>query len=91
MGNRAYIDNCIMEAPSGKFDPMSACIAKLRATDTLKQVAAAGVQFRGASGISGESGERATQDMIDSAVQSIWGGTSEIMRDVIGRSLASAL
>ncbi|MEP4199235.1 MAG: acyl-CoA dehydrogenase family protein [Aliishimia sp.] len=89
--NRAFIDNCIVEASAGKFDPKLACIAKLRATDTLKQIAAAGVQFRGASGISGASGARATQDMIDSAVQSIWGGTSEIMRDVIGRSLASAL
>ncbi|QBF29678.1 acyl-CoA dehydrogenase family protein [Thalassococcus sp. S3] len=89
--NRAFIDNCIKVAEAGRPDPKGACIAKLRATDCLRQIAALGVQYRGAAGISGESGSRATQDMVDSAVQSVWGGTSEIMRDVIGRGLASVL
>lgn len=89
--NRAFIDQCIVAANAGHPDPKSACMAKLRATETLHQIASLGVQFRGAAGISGNSGQRATQDMIDSAVQSVWGGTSEIMRDVIGRGLASVL
>ncbi|MEP3300163.1 MAG: acyl-CoA dehydrogenase family protein [Paracoccaceae bacterium] len=89
--NRAFIDQCIVAANAGHPDPKSACMAKLRATDTLRQIAALGVQFRGAAGVSGDSGKQATQDMIDSAVQSVWGGTSEIMLDVIGRGLASVL
>ncbi|MBT9386249.1 acyl-CoA dehydrogenase family protein [Pseudooceanicola sp. CBS1P-1] len=89
--NRAYLDGCIRAADAGRPDPKAACVAKLRTTNTLRQAAALGVQFRGAAGISGASGQRATQDMLDSAVQSIWGGTSEVMRDVIGRSLGSVL
>ncbi|PRY76676.1 acyl-CoA dehydrogenase [Yoonia maritima] len=89
--NRAFIDQCIVAANAGHPDPKSACMAKLRATETLRQIAALGVQFRGAAGISGDSGQQAMQDMSDSAVQSVWGGTSEIMLDVIGRGLASVL
>ena len=89
--NRAFVDHCLIAAQGGRSDPKAACIAKLRVTDTLRQIAAFGVQFRGAAGISGATGARASQDMLDSAVQSVWGGTSEIMRDVIGQGLASVL
>ena len=89
--NRALIDKCIMNVENGQIDPKSSCIAKLRTTETLKEIAALGVQFRGARGISGASGQQATQDLIDSSVQSIWGGTSEVMRDVIGSSLVNCL
>ena len=75
----------------GRFDPKQACIAKLRTTATLKKLAALGVQLRGAGGISGETGARASQDLLDASVQSIWGGTSEILLDLIGRSMASGL
>ncbi|MFY1713976.1 acyl-CoA dehydrogenase family protein [Tritonibacter mobilis] len=89
--NRSFIDQCIPLVQEGRFDPKQACIAKLRTTATLKKLAALGVQLRGAGGISGESGARASQDLLDASVQSIWGGTSEILLDLIGRSMASGL
>ncbi len=89
--NRAYLDACIVGACNGKSDPRKACIAKLRTTETLRKIAALGVQFRGAAGISGASGAQAMQDLLDACVQSVWGGASEVLRDVIGRSLTSGL
>lgn len=89
--NQAYIDACIIEQSRNCLDPRAASLAKLRATETLKSVAALSVQLHGAQGISGISGERCTQDLLDSAVQSIWGGASEVLRDVIGRSLVNSL
>lgn len=89
--NRAFVDRCIIGVDNGRLDPKSACIAKLQTTETLKQVAALGIQFRGAGGVSGESGKYAAQDLVDSALQSVWGGTSEILRDMVGRGLASCL
>jgi len=89
--NRSFVDHCIPQVRDGRFDPKQACIAKLRTTATLKALATLGVQLRGAGGISGASGERASQDLLDASVQSIWGGTSEILQDLIGRSMASGL
>jgi len=89
--NQAFIDVCILEQVRGRHDPRSASLAKLRATETLKSVALLAVQFRGAQGISGISGERAAQDVVDSCVQSIWGGASEVLRDAIGRSLINSI
>jgi acyl-CoA dehydrogenase len=89
--NQTFIDACIVEQTRGRHDPRSASLAKLRSTETLKSVALLAVQFRGAQGISGASGERAAQDLVDSCVQSIWGGASEVLRDAIGRSLVNSI
>ncbi|WP_112804072.1 acyl-CoA dehydrogenase family protein [Rhizobium sp. SYY.PMSO] len=89
--NQAFIDTCIVEQMQGRHDPRSSSIAKLRASEVLKSIALLAIQFRGAQGISGETGERATQDMIDSCVQSIWGGASEVLRDAIGKSLVNCV
>jgi acyl-CoA dehydrogenase len=89
--NQAFIDTCIAEQMRGRHDPRSSSIAKLRASEVLKSIALLAIQFRGAQGISGETGVRATQDMIDSCVQSIWGGASEVLRDAIGKSLVNCV
>ncbi|BCH56779.1 acyl-CoA dehydrogenase family protein [Agrobacterium vitis] len=89
--NQAFIDACIIDQARGRHDAHAASLAKLRTTETLKAVALLAVQFRGALGVSGASGERATQDMIDSCVQSIWGGASEVLRDAIGKGLINGI
>ena len=89
--NQAFVDQCIGEQLRGRADPRAACIAKLRTTETLKALAALAVQLRGAAGVSGAEGDHVSQDLVDASVQSIWGGTSEVMRDVIGRSLVNIL
>ncbi|KZK87657.1 Acyl-CoA dehydrogenase [Pseudovibrio sp. W64] len=87
--NRTFVDQCIAGRLKAEADPRAGCIAKLRTTETQKKVAALGVQLRGASGLSGDEGKQAIKDLTDSSAQSIWGGSSEVMRDIIGRSLAN--
>lgn len=89
--NQAYIDQCIIDHVNGTLDPQSACVAKLRTAELVKTLSAVAVQLRGANGVSGPEGAGAIQDLVDGSVQSLWGGTSEIMRDIIGRSLAQAV
>ena len=89
--NRSLVDSCIAAHLKGQLDTRAACVSKLRTTETLKQIAACKLQLSGAAGFCGDEGERATQDLIDSSMQSIWGGSSEILRDVIGRSLVNML
>jgi len=89
--NRTFVDHCIGDHLAGRLDPRLACTAKLRASETQKQVAALGVQLRGADGVGGPVGKRAMRDLADASAQTIWGGSSEIMRDLIGGSLANLL
>jgi acyl-CoA dehydrogenase len=89
--NQAFVDACIIEHARGRHDPRAASIAKWRVTETLKTTALLAVQLRGAQGISDTMGERATQDVIDSCVQSIWGGSNEVLRDAVGKSLINSI
>lgn len=87
--NQCFLDQMCRNHIAGQHDLKNACIAKLRTTRTLTKAASLGVQFRGAQGISGDSGAKASQDLLDASVQSIWGGSSEIMLDVVGKGLAN--
>lgn len=87
--NQTFIDRCIADHLRGKHDPKAACIAKLKTTDLLKTITGAGLQLRGANSFTHDSQQRAGQDMLDSCVQSVWGGTSEVLRDVVGKSLVN--
>ncbi|MES2432842.1 MAG: acyl-CoA dehydrogenase family protein [Pseudomonadota bacterium] len=89
--NRSFVDGCIVAHLNGPLDPRTACIAKLRTTELLKTIAVCKLQLSGAAGFCDQAGVQATQDLIDSSVQSIWGGSTEIMRDIIGRSLVNIL
>ena len=85
--NQVFIDRCIIEQMRGDMNPTAACIAKLRTTELLKRIALQAVQFRGARGVGAAAGDRAAQDLLDACVQTIWGGTNEVMKDIIGQGL----
>lgn len=89
--NRAFVDQCITAQLRNRTDPKAACIAKLRCTENLKDIATQALQLRGAAGISEAEGERCVADLVDASVQTIWGGSSEVMRDLIGRGLVNLL
>lgn len=89
--NRAFVDQCISAQLHNRLDAKAACIAKLRCTEMLKSIAAQAMQLRGAAGISETEGERTVSDLVDASTQTIWGGSSEVMRDVIGRGLVNLL
>ncbi|MBZ4414728.1 acyl-CoA/acyl-ACP dehydrogenase [Myxococcus sp. MISCRS1] len=71
------------EAPE-KMLPREASMAKLKATETAKRVALEGVQMMGGYGYATEfdmeSHLRAT------VISTVYGGTSEIQRDIIGKT-----
>ncbi|ATF18567.1 acyl-CoA dehydrogenase family protein [Phaeobacter gallaeciensis] len=92
--SRSFVDSCIVDHTAGRLDNRNACIAKLRSTELLTAAAAAKLQLSGARGFcdDGSDGpDRATQDVLDSAVQTVWGGSSEVLRNVVGSSLANML
>ncbi len=62
-----------------------ASMAKLKVTETAKRVALEGVQLMGAAGVATEYDMERHLRM--SLLTTIYGGTSEIQRDIIGKEL----
>lgn len=74
----------IDEAPAGALFPREASMAKLKATELAKHLSLEGMQMLGGYGYATEYGmERLLRQ---SVVSTVYGGTSEIQRDIIGKS-----
>jgi alkylation response protein AidB-like acyl-CoA dehydrogenase len=82
---RAFVDRCIAEHVAGRLSPADAAKAKWWASDVLKRVVDRCVQLHGGYGYMLEY--PIAKAFVDSRVQSIFGGTNEIMKEIIGRSL----
>jgi isovaleryl-CoA dehydrogenase len=73
-----------IEAAPGKLLPREASMAKLKATEVAKAMALDGMQMMGGYGYATEYGmERLLRSTV---VSTVYGGTSEIQRDIIGKS-----
>ena len=73
-----------VDAEPGRMFPREASMAKLKATETAKQIALEGMQMMGGYGYATEYDmERHVRTAL---VSTIYGGTSEIQRDIIGRT-----
>lgn len=83
--NRAFINQCIDQYMIGKLDASTAAIAKLSTTDMQCRVADECLQLFGGYGYMMEY--PAARAYIDARIQRIYGGTNEIMKEVIARSL----
>jgi long-chain-acyl-CoA dehydrogenase len=82
---RAFIDQCIVALEAGELTVVDAAKAKLWATETEVKVVDRCLQLHGGYGFMLEYPVgRAFQD---ARVQRIHGGTSEIMKEIIGRDL----
>ncbi|WP_329240222.1 acyl-CoA dehydrogenase family protein [Actinoallomurus sp. NBC_01490] len=81
----AYVDRCVLELNAGRLTAVDAAKAKLWATELQSRVVDACVQLHGGYGYMLEY--PIARAYADSRVQRIYGGTSEIMREIIGRSL----
>jgi isovaleryl-CoA dehydrogenase len=68
-----------------RLNPLETSMAKLKATETAKQVAIEGMQLTGAYGTTAESDM--PQHLRDSVLATVYGGTSEIQREIIARSI----
>ncbi|AZG47704.1 acyl-CoA dehydrogenase family protein [Gordonia insulae] len=83
--SRAYLDRCVREHNKGTLTAVDAAKAKLWATELQGRVVDAGVQLHGGYGYMMEY--PVAKAYIDSRIQRIYGGTNEIMKEIIHRDL----
>ncbi|MDH0733470.1 acyl-CoA dehydrogenase family protein [Pseudomonas sichuanensis] len=82
---RVFLDDCARQLIEGSLDPVVAAMAKLNASETQGQILDQLLQLHGGYGYSSEYG--IGRAWADARALRIFGGTSEIMREIIGRSL----
>ncbi len=82
---RVFIDDCIDKRVKGTLDTETAAMAKWWITDTQQKVLDECVQLHGGYGYMNEY--LVCRMFADSRVQRIYGGTNEIMKELISRSL----
>ncbi|WP_432173480.1 acyl-CoA dehydrogenase family protein [Streptomyces sp. Tue6028] len=82
---RAFLDRCVEEHAGGALDAVHASMAKWWATELQKRVADRCLQLHGGYGYMTEY--PIARAFADGRVQTIYGGTTEIMKEIIGRSL----
>ncbi len=81
---RTFIDRCIEEQLKGELDDVGASMAKYWATDMLQKVVDECVQLHGGYGYMNEY--LVARMYADVRVMRIYGGTNEIMKELIARS-----
>ena len=81
----AFVDQCIRAHLDGALSTYEASMAKLWCTEMQGRVVDAGVQLHGGYGFMREY--EICRLYADARVQRIYGGTSEIMRELISRDL----
>lgn len=82
---RLCIDDCIQKLAAGTLDTVTASMAKLWITDAQCRVMDECLQLFGGYGYMKEY--PISQLYADSRVQRIYGGTSEVMKEIVARSL----
>ena len=82
---RIYIDDCIKKLNEKKLTPEQGAMAKWWASDLQVRVADQCLQLHGGYGYILEY--PIARAFVDARIQPIWGGTNEIMKEIIGRSL----
>ena len=82
---RTFVNHCVLEYNAGRLTVADAAKAKWWTTELQTRVADRCVQLHGGYGYMLEY--PVTRAWLDSRVQTIYGGTTEIMKEIIGRSL----
>ncbi|KOG35799.1 MULTISPECIES: acyl-CoA dehydrogenase family protein [Streptomyces] len=82
---RTFVDRCIEEHAAGALDAVHASMAKWWATELQKRTADRCLQLHGGYGYMSEF--PVARAYTDGRIQTIYGGTTEIMKEIIGRSL----
>ncbi|KAL3320108.1 hypothetical protein Ciccas_001221 [Cichlidogyrus casuarinus] len=81
--SRSFIDTCLMLLNENKLDNEMASMAKYYASDLWSKIANTGVQLHGGWGYMWEY--PVCKSYVDARVQSIYGGSNEIMKELIAR------
>lgn len=82
---RVFVNDCVQRLNAGTVDPSLASMAKWWTTELQKRVVDAGVQLHGGYGYMSEY--PISKVYTDSRIQTIYGGTTEIQKEIIGRML----
>jgi len=82
---RVFVDKCIEELLKGTLDVATAAMAKYWTSDLENKVIDECLQLHGGYGFMWEY--RVARSYADSRVQRIYGGTNEIMKEIIAREL----
>ncbi len=82
---RTFIDDCVVKLVAGKLDTVTASMAKSWASDMQCKVVDECLQLFGGYGYMNEY--LIGRMYVDARVQRIYGGTNEIMKEVISRAL----
>lgn len=80
-----YVDQCVLALNEGTLSAEDAAIAKLHCTELQKRMVDRGVQLHGGYGYMLEY--PIARAYADARVATIYGGTNEIMKEIIGRSM----
>ena len=82
---RVFVNDCVLRLNAGTVDTSLASMAKWWTTELQKRTVDAGVQLHGGYGYMSEY--PISKAYTDSRIQTIYGGTTEIQKEIIGRSL----
>jgi alkylation response protein AidB-like acyl-CoA dehydrogenase len=82
---RTFLDECVRQLNAGELTVSDAAMAKWWTTELQNKVADRCLQLHGGFGYMDEY--PISKAWRDSRVQSIYGGTTEIMKEIIGRSM----
>ena len=86
--SRAFLDRAVRQHNRGELSVVDAAKAKLAATELQWDVIDAGVQLHGGYGYMKEY--PVARAFVDARIQRIYGGTNEIMKEIIQRDLFAA-
>jgi alkylation response protein AidB-like acyl-CoA dehydrogenase len=82
---RTFVDKAVLEHVAGRFTVTDAAMAKWWTTELQKRVVDSCVQLHGGYGYMLEY--PVAKAYLDARVQTIYGGTTEVMKEIVGRSL----
>jgi alkylation response protein AidB-like acyl-CoA dehydrogenase len=80
-----YVDRCLRAVVYDELTAVQAAKAKWWCTELAKKTVDACVQLHGGYGYMNEY--KVARDFVDTRIKTIFGGTTEIMKDIIGRDL----
>jgi alkylation response protein AidB-like acyl-CoA dehydrogenase len=84
---QAFIDRCVLALNAGELTAEDAAMAKLWCTELQGRAVDVGVQLHGGYGYMREY--PIARAYADARITRIYGGTSEVMKEIIGRSLGA--
>jgi len=82
---RAFVDRAILELNAGALSPTDAAMAKWYSSELLNRVVSRCLQLHGGYGYMTEY--PIAKAFMNARIATIYGGTTEIMKEIIGRSL----